>query len=121
MSDINIIPAPKIKPDYRSLLTKSNAHVIDAMDVMKNIMLNPNAKDSDKLNAAKSWLAFNIQLQDEIQKSQLRAEQIKSIQLNNKAKQTPKVENYKKEDVVKSELDVDGGFGFVGNNQPLRN
>lgn len=126
-NDINMIPTPKLKPDLKSLLTKSNSHVMDAMDVIKSTFMAEGGKANDKFQAAKTWVMLNIQLNDEIQKSELRRLQIQSIALNNKKRTIDLDEssdNYKRSDDSPTDtptLDVTGGFGFVDGNKPLRN
>lgn len=92
MSNINDLPAYKRNKrvnDIDTLISKTNTHIVEALDKIVEIMNDPNAKLSDVLNASAKYIQFYIMFRDKKQEWEDRELKRELLKLNIKQKKEP--------------------------------
>lgn len=99
MTDINDLPSRPVRNSrvnsIDTLIAQTNTNVTSALDRIISIMNNPNAKDSDILNASKAYIQFYILFRDKKEDWEDRKLKRELLQLNikrSKAESNPKNE-----------------------------
>lgn len=93
--------------DIEVLISKTNTHVLDALDIIVKVMNDPNSKPSDALTAASKYINFYIQFRDKKQEWEDRELKRQLLKLNIKQKKNPNGDEKPQTENVFS-LDYDG-------------
>lgn len=108
---INDLPSYKRNKRVNSidtLISKTNTHVVEALDKIVEIMNNPEAKASDVLNASAKYIQFYIMFRDKQQDWEDRELKRELLKLNIKQKKNPTSDNSKPEDTNIFSIDYNG-------------
>ena len=111
MSDINDLPSYKRNKrvnDIDTLISKTNTHIVEALDNIVKIMNDPNAKNADILNASSKYIQFYIMFRDKKQDWEDRELKRELLKLNIKQRKNPSGEQQEKE-VKAFSIEYDGG------------
>lgn len=110
MSDINDLPSYKRNKrvnDIDVLISKTNTHVVDALNKIVEIMNDPNAKQSDVLNASSKYIQYYILFRDKKQDWEDRELKRELLKLNIKQKKNP-TSNQKEDSQMSFSVEYDG-------------
>lgn len=92
MSDVNDLPSIKRNKrvnDIDTLISKTNTHIVAAIDKLVEIMNREDAKTSDVLNASKAYVQFYILFRDKKQDWEDRELKRELLKLNIKQRKSP--------------------------------
>jgi len=110
MSDINDLPSYKRNKrvnDIDTLISKTNTEITMAIDIIVRIMNDPNAKNSDILNAASKYIQYYILFRDKKQDWEDRELKRELLKLNIKQRKNPTGNSAEREQNV-FDLNYDG-------------
>ena len=110
--DVNDLPSiskrNKRVNDIDTLISKTNTHVVEALDKIVEVMNNESAKPSDVLNASKAYIQFFILFRDKKQEWEDRKLKRELLQLNIKHRKNPTNQKDDGKDVIGFDINYAG-------------